>query len=331
MKQLFATLRSPSRWPAAWESYWFPEAPAVRLSVMRIIIVALQLTWFDHPLGMHRRLIEGNDQFHEPQLIVSLIAAVVGEETLRSVATFELIHATWMITGLLALIGLLTRPAMLVFAFLNLLLISHQYSYGEHHHPEAIYTLFVLLMAFAPCNAVLSVDAWIAKRRGLTGPTADGPPRFGLGAVRRSVMWPILLTQWLLCLAYLNAGTAKLWVGGLDWLNGVTLQNHLLQDGLRWDRPLGVWMAKQHTLCVIASYGAVGLEVFFFLVMIFRRLAPLFILGGIMMHVGIFVMQAAPFWQFIVLYLMWVPWERIPGLDGGARAVALGASSAKLA
>lgn len=315
-----------ARLQQAWTAYWFPEDSGVRLAVLRIILVTLQLTWFRHLLHVHFRRVNEFDGFVDPQFLVSLFSAVIGEDLLRTTTTLGVFYALWIATGVLSIVGLFTRPAMLVFAVLNLFFISHKYSYGEEHHAQAIYCLAILFIALAPCHRALSIDALIARRRGM----ADAQP-----TKSRDTFWPIRLAQWLLCLAYMNAGAAKLAVGGLDWLNGVTLQTHLLQDGIRWDRPAGLWLAKQHTLCVIASIGAVGMELFFPIIMIFRRLAPLFLIGGVMLHVGIFILQAAPFWEFLVLYSMWVPWERLPGLrpdtvkaDAG---LGLGHASAKLA
>jgi hypothetical protein len=125
------------------------------------------------------------------------------------------------------------------------------------------------------------------------------------------------VTQIVIALAYLCAGLCKLHEGGLAWLNGYTLQTYLFHDALHWNRPLGLWVARQHELCVLLSIGAVALEVFFFVAVVWRRAAPFFLLGGAALHISIFMLQAAPFFQLIILYVVFIDFERVFGLRSG--------------
>src|SRR5690606_38112453 len=110
-------------------------------------------------------LIEGNDTFHHPEPVTRLAAALVGGEVVFRSTTFitTLWYATWS-AGALALLGLFTRVTLLVFAIGNWVLVAHEYSYGERHHPEAIYCLFLMMLAFAPAGRCLSVDALLRRR-----------------------------------------------------------------------------------------------------------------------------------------------------------------------
>jgi len=210
-------------------------------------------------------------------------------------------------------VGLLTRPALALFAAGSGLQVAMLYSYGEHHHPEALFILSLGVVACAPCHRAFSIDAWIAQRRG------DDPSQWGPAARDRLYHWPLLTVQALLAIAYFDSFGCKLLTGGLHWMNGYTLQHYLLEDGIRWDRPLGVWLAHYRWLGVLMAAGALAFEGGFWLVLVprlRRYVIPLFVAAGLGMHTTIYFAQNAPFFTFMLLYLVFVPVERL--FRGGA-------------
>ena len=297
----------PRRLWRAWESYWFPETSTVRLASIRIIFVALQLFWFLEPLKTHLAYLQASG-FVQPQIAVRDLLRFVPEAIVR---TSMLITTLWWVTvaaGVFALVGLFARASMLTFALGCLWLTSFEYSYGFVHHPEAIFLIALVCIGMSPCGKSLSIDAWWQRRRGarLT--------ELGLAAVTPNATWALRLAQWLLVIAYFESSMSKLTRGGLGWMNGYTLQNYLLMDGIRFGRPLGVWLAHYHWLCVVFSVATITFESTFFFVMLdriapLRRIKPLYFVGGAVFHIATFVVQAAPFWQFLALYLTWLPWE----------------------
>ncbi|MFA9477660.1 HTTM domain-containing protein [Phycisphaerales bacterium AB-hyl4] len=295
---------------AEWREWWFQPVPLMRLALVRIVFVACHLIFFFPSLARQQRLVSHNESFIDPQVLIAMIVAIVPESMFRTV---EMITFIWIITllaGVAALVGLFTRASLFVLAAGTATLVAHGFSYGVQHHPEALFTIALFVMAFSPCGAVLSVDAWRAARRRADGVPAD------LGAQQRrqmssNALWPLLCIQCLLALAYLNAGVCKIYMGGLQWFDGYTMQMHLLQDAIRWDRPMGLWVAQQWWLALVISFFAVGFEVAFPLVLFWRRLVPWFLVMGLGMHIGIFALQAAPFWQFMVLYMAFLPVERV--------------------
>lgn len=115
----------------------------------------------------------------------------------------------------------------------------------------------------------------------------------------------------MLALGYLSAAGNKLYVGGLDWMNGYTLQFYMIQDGLRWGSELGVWLGQQHVLAIILSWFAIIFEGTFFLAAIFPMLSIVYVPMGFALHIGIYLAQRAPFFHFMVLYSVFYPWEKI--------------------
>lgn len=94
-------------------------------------------------------------------------------------------------------------------------------------------------------------------------------------------------------------------------MNGFTLQFYLIQDGLRWDSAVGVWLGEHHRIAELMSWFTVMFEGTFFLVLLFPVLALVYVPLGIVMHVGIYVAMKAPFFEWVVLYSVFVPWNEV--------------------
>ena len=281
--------------------FFFRSGSTQRLAVVRIVCVAAQLLLFSYPLSSHQQLL-ASPGFDDPQWITSVFATLIGGDNLRSPAFWSGLCLAVQAAGVMALVGLCTAPALFVFATGTSVAVAHVYSYGEYHHPQGIFTLLLLLLAFVPSGDCLSLDA-LRRRRGRAGRA------WWAGTVRPGVVWPLLATQVLMVMAYLDAGLSKLIVGGIPWFNGYTLQNYLLTDGIRFDKPLGVWLAHYRWACVALAVGAVSLELTFFVTLVrrLRRLWPLWLVGGFMMHLSIYLLQGATFFPFMVLYILWLP------------------------
>lgn len=300
---------------SGWARFFFPPNFTTRLAVMRIICVAVELLFFSYTLQSHLVLLS-SPGFARPQWLMTLVTLPLGEEAFRQAWVLTSLNTLTWVAGILALIGLFTRPALFVFAVCTMLEIAHAYSYNEFHHKETVWAMFLLMLAFAPSGDCLSVDAWLRQRRGVAAGVGQPLRRWTHGRWTDLAMWPLVAVQCLLALAYFDAAASKMIVGGLSWFNGYTLQNKLLTDGMRFDRPLGVWVSRYRELCILMALGAVAFEGLFWLILVprLRRLVPVFLLGGAMLHVGIFIMQGAPFFHWMILYLTWLPWEKVPGL-----------------
>jgi hypothetical protein len=134
-------------------------------------------------------------------------------------------------------------------------------------------------------------------------------------------------------LIYASATFCKLRHGFL-WLNGYTLQWYLAQDALRWDRPAGMWLAGHHGITVVLSWVTLLFEGTFILVMFFPKLRWIYLPLGLSMHAGIYFLMAAPFFEFMGLYSVFIPWTTVfewirvkvspPGFPVGREIAALG-------
>ncbi len=297
----------------AWEGYWFRPARLFDLACCRIAIVAV-LLWYRYDYnrlrGQFEELVGMPAELYNPLPVLHALVWPIDWMYRPDMAVLEAVYVVALVAGFAGLVGLLTNASLLVFALGTLFLQAHAYSYGDLHHTEALGIIAVGLLALAPSGRVLSVDAaargWIARWRGRIAPKLD--------TVRaRSVWarWPKLLIGWLLALAYFSAAYGKIVPDkGLEWMNGYTLRYYLAQDGLRWGREVGLWLAQQHELAVLLSWVTFVFEGTFWLALLVPPLALLYVAVGVALHTGIFVAMRAPFFVFMALYSVFLPWGR---------------------
>jgi len=218
------------------------------------------------------------------------------------------LHAVWLLavaTGITSLLGLYTRPSLLAFAATNTLLIAHSYSYGEYHHPEALMIIALWTLVLSPSGSALSLDNLQTRLDVATYGKRFVPLRT---VSRESELagWPLRLIQWCLALAYFSAAISKLINGGLAWFNGYTLARYIGTDAVERGSAPGVWFASQISLLIVLAMLTVAIELTFFLGVLFPILTPLYVFLGIGMHVGIYLLQRAPFPQHVALYVVFI-------------------------
>ena len=280
-----------NRWIERWNRYWFPRTSTLNLACCRIIAVAAELIWFFPSMDHQINLLSKNSQFSDPQPIIRLITLIVPRDVFFTPTVFQWLHWLTVAAGVLAIIGLFTRVSLFVFAVGIWIFVSHAYSYADLHHPEALYAIFLMLLAFSPAGESLSVDALLRRRKGAAAEPATSD----------TAMWPLKLTHVLLALTYFSTGATKLLVGGLGWMNGYTVQIYTFGDALQSGHPFGVWLAQHHTLCVLLGAATVLFELFYFVSLFLPRLAPLIFVSAILFHLGLLVAAGQPFFEHILL------------------------------
>jgi hypothetical protein len=287
-----------------WDRYWFTPAPTVNLAVARILAVAAQVFWLLPSLDEQLARVQANSHFSHPQLLIRLVAVVFPREIWFTPHT---ITAVWWLVvafGLLSLVGLFTRVVMPLFALGTWFLVAHRFSYGDVHHSEAMFAFFLMSLSLSPCSENLSLDAW-RKRRAGRMPEEMSP----------LARWPFALAHLLLAMVYLSTGLAKLISGGLQWMNGYTLQNRTLQDALGRDIPLGFWLAQQHDLSILLSIGTVVFELGFATSLFLPRWRTAFFAAALAFHVGLHLVAGHGFFGHMTVVLILLvcydtPWLR---------------------
>lgn len=294
-----------------WNEYWFRPASLFNLAVCRVIIVGYQLYYHGTKYENYIGAAALPEFLYDPLLVLELFLGPFGAAGAAYRPGQEMLIAVYWLTlgaGLAAWLGLFTKPTLWIFALGSLFLQGHAYSYGEMHHPEALMMIALVILAMSPAGKELSIDDVWRKTRSKAVGVRDY--LYSLGEEKSAfARWPLLLIQVLFALVYLDAGLSKMEEAGLDWMNGYTLQYYLAQDAMRWGSDLGLWLSHHHILAEIMSWGVVIFELTFFLVVIFPWLAMLYIPIGVSIHTGTYIAMAAPFFTYIVLYSVFVPWN----------------------
>jgi predicted DCC family thiol-disulfide oxidoreductase YuxK len=296
-----------------WNAYWFRPSPLFDLALCRIIIVGFQLGYLIFRDYLHKILELGNISglAYEPLHIVSLLTFPWGTQQVPPDWFLSLIFYVTFIFGITSLIGFKTNLSLMVFAIGNLFIQCYIFSFGTHHHPQALLLITLFILALSHCGGVLSLDDLLRKLQ-----THIKKQRFlpfnVLNKNSEFARWPLLTVQWLFALVYLSAALHKLTQGdrllSTDWMNGYTLQYFLTNDGLRWGSDLGVWLGQYRIVGIVFGWIAIIFEATFFLVLIFPQLVWVYIPAGIGFHTGIYLTQRAPFFPFMALYSVFIPW-----------------------
>jgi len=298
-------------WWRRWSAYWFAPAPVLDLAITRIVVVACQLHNLQQGLDLEgaRTLARLPDARYDPLPMLHLLIWPLGWDFRPPLAMIGVIHWTAAIAALLALIGYRTNASLAVCALGSTFLTALRYSFDmKVHHGGGVMVLALAALALSPAGAALSVDELLGRMRRAASTLRLEPLNWLEGRVRFAG-WPLRAVQWLFALIYGSAALSKLRAGGLDWMNGYTLQYYWLFEGLRREIPLAVWLSSQHALSVALSWATILFESTFFLILIRPALVWLYIPAGIGMHVGISLTMHVSFLSFMACYTACIPWS----------------------
>jgi predicted DCC family thiol-disulfide oxidoreductase YuxK len=289
------------------DRYWFGEGSLTHLALLRIMVVGTEVLLFYPTLAYQLDLLAVPADEYLPIPALKVLLLPLGDWGIRPDPT--LVTAIWLvglIAGIAGLVGKYAPLSLLTFAFAVTFLTAHSYSYGQGHHPEALTAICLWALALGPSARRWSWDdlQWRVRRAYENRRFEPLRPSDDRSTLAR---WPLLLVQWLLVLAYFSGAASKLINGGLAWLQSSTLSFYLVQDGLRWERPLGILLAGFPTLVTALAITTVVFEGTFLLAILVPRITWVYLVVGAGMHIGILVTMAAPFLQWVVLYTAFLP------------------------
>lgn len=283
--------------PLGRSSWWTEPVPAERLAAFRIGVAAvllfdIVLTYWPHVHDFFGRDSLGApwvfaSKRHLPEWHWSVLESVEDPRVISAAL------AVWAGAAALLLVGLWSRASAAVAWALSLSFYNLNYFINNAGDTIKIIGLFYLMLS--PCGATWSLDRWLRRRSGASGPVFIYP-------------WPLRLLFVQMVVIYFFNGLHK--IVGPQWIAGTTL-HYVLADltQARWsyaELPMPDWLARLLTWMVLIWELA-------FPVLVLRpwtRTAAL--LMGVGFHVGIGVtLELAGFpWYMLCLYLPLVPWER---------------------
>lgn len=291
---------------AMLDRHWFAPASLVELAVVRIVVTGAHLLFFMPSRGWVLESATAADSAFLPLPALKVLMLPFGGWGIRP--SPEFLTAAWflaLVSGLFAFAGLLTRPAMLLFAATNTLMVAHIYSYGDMHHPHAMMMIALWVLAFAPIGSAISLDRLRGRLRVAKRETAF-PRDDEASRMSPLARWPLRTIQWCLVLAYLSGGLSKLVNGGSDWLNGYTMSYYLIQDGIIHNVPIALWIQNKLILTTAISFAALFFELTFATAVLVPSLTWFYVLLGVGFHTGIYWTMRAPFFTFIALYVVFI-------------------------
>ena len=198
-------------------------------------------------------------------------------------------------------VGLFSRTACLVAALLGLYWTGLAYSFGKPHHDRVALTFAMLALPLAPVGARLSIDSLL---RGWRRRDGSPPPTLGAGAAL-----PLRFTQVTVALGYFLAGASKLWIGGLGWWNGYTLQGIMMGHDNAWS----AFFSQSVLATQVMSIGLVFTQFTFPLVFVWPRLRWFYLPAATSMHLITWrTMDTGPYISLWLTMIAFLPLEQIP-------------------
>lgn len=232
-----------------------PTAPARRLAILRVIVATFGIAYLLIRLPVFIGLADNRPTRFDPVGPLSMLSSPL---------------PNWMLYALIAsaigsaagvLIGYRYRIVGPVFATSVVLLLTYRSSWGQILWFEVVFVLHALIIGVSPAADVLSLD----ERRRVRPPAPH--QRYG---------WPVKLAAIVTVTTYFVSAIAKLRIGGVDWVAGDSLRNHIAFSAARLDvfgatsSPLADSFVARSWLAPIMAATALVLEL----------VAPLALLGG---------------------------------------------------
>jgi predicted DCC family thiol-disulfide oxidoreductase YuxK len=284
----------------AWRVFWFAPSRPTNLGVVRLIVYAAILYFYGgRDFGAWA---EVPDLFWHPIRVFGLVHLVVfPAEVLRALT------AVWAVALASSSIGLFTRASTVTSFVLGLYLLGLPHNFGKVHHGDALTVLVMGVLAVSRCGDGWSVDRLVTlARRG--APAEAGRPRYS-----GEYTWPIKLMWVLMTLVFVAAGTAKLRRSGLQWITSDNMTNMLINHHYSHHPPVrwGLYLAQHRVVAMALAALTIVAETAAPLALFSRRLRAVLIPSLFVMQVGIWLTMGILFRDFLLLYLVWVPWDRV--------------------
>jgi hypothetical protein len=265
------------------DRFWFAEAPAARLAVLRILIG----TFAFYLVGSHYQ--KWTKIGHTSPLLFQPVGVVaILDQPLPAVVCQGLIIAA-LVANVAFILGWRYRFTGPLFAALLWWISSYRNSWSMIYHSANLVVLHVLILALAPAADALSLDS----RRHSSGRDAADGWQYG---------WSTRLICTVTVLSYLVTGVAKV-AGplGMSWATGEALRSQVAADALRKEvlgdagSPLFYVLYDSVWLFTILAVVTLVLELGAPAGLLNKRLAQRWALSAFLMHWGVYFIMGIKF------------------------------------
>lgn len=265
--------------------------------------------------------------------VLTLIPAELREAILSQ---GELVTVLVLVLEALVVLGIATRPALVMLALIGLFVHSVKASDGTFEHSASLSTQVLFALAFVPGTNAVSVERLVRWWR------AGRPDIWTfLGAPYRK--WGEYLILAILAITYTTSGLSKLRFGGLGWMDGETLgfylrgmtvggtPVYLIGGGeTTWRDDFGLemytygnyryggystyfapvvdWIGHTSAVLIAISVATVLLEISGLLLFV-PRLRSVLLIGYICMHMMIGLLMGLQFTEYRIICLFLIEWQ----------------------
>jgi hypothetical protein len=275
-----------------------------RLAAVRILVGGYALVWL---LVRLPHLLDvagfGDDPRFDPVGPLWFLDRPLAELPAR------LVLLATVAAGVAAVTGWRWRVSGPAFALLFLAVTTYRNSFGQVWHTENLAALHLLVLAVAPAADAASLDR--RRRRSDVDPRPDHH-------------WALRLCSLVTVLAYVVSGWAKVRSGGLDWVTGDSLRNHVAHDNLRKalfgdpSSPIGALALRAGWIFPPMAAMSLLVELGAPVALLVGRVRRAWIATAWLFHVGVLALMAITFpYQLTgIAYASMLPAERILAVGG---------------
>ncbi|GAB4569531.1 MAG: hypothetical protein Tsb0020_23720 [Haliangiales bacterium] len=290
------------------DRYWMAPMPAKRLAALRIAIGGFALLYLVFRLPYWLSYAHFDPYQYQP---VGLLAWLL-PKPLVPLAVQGLIAAT-IACAVPFVLGWRYRVFGPLFALLLLVTLTYRNSWGMIFHTENLMVMHILVLGL-----VRAADAWSLDASRPSVPSAATSD--AEDSVNGRYGWPIRLMCWIVVIAYVLAGIAKLRNAGMEWLWGDELRNHIAIDNARKlllgdiYSPIAGPLMHFDVMYRILALLTVAAELGAPLALLGRRVAALWVVVVIGFHIGVIALMMImfPYQVFGVAFLCFFRPERWP-------------------
>ena len=266
-------------------------APPERLAMFRILIGTFALVYLLIRLPVFLQLGDRRTGF-DGVGVAGLLDGPVSSAVVAGTV------AVTVVAGIGFVLGWRFRSLGPLFALGMLALGTYRGSWGQLLHFENLMVLYLLIVALAPSADTWSLDA---RRRADDRRHAGAPTAYG---------WPIALASLVLVITYVIAGIAKLRYGGLDWVFGDTLRNHVAYAAARLDllggtpSPFAGLGVRVESVWPFAAAATIAIELAAPIALLGGRIRTVWVIAAWLMHLGVlaFMLIGFPMPLFLVAF-----------------------------
>jgi hypothetical protein len=258
----------------SWDAFWFTPADPTLLGVLRIL-TGLMLLYTHAVWGLVLPEFFGKHAWLSERLVRTVQQGGYAYSLWWLVPEGGMwpFYAACMVVLALFTIGLWTRITSVLAALIT---ISYAYRVpAATFGLDQINSMLAVYLAIGPSGKALSVDRWLALRRG-RAPIGGAQPSASANLALR-------LINVHMCVIYFFAGISKL--QGDAWWNGMAMW--LAFANYEYQSMDMTWLAWHPWLVDLSTHVTVFWEMTFCALIWLPRIRPLVLAGAVVLHVGI--------------------------------------------